>query len=337
MVALSSLGGGGGAAIPETNGSGSNGYLLREIWIKAGAYSFTAPISGWYKFDAVGAGESGTDINGSPSYKGGAAGGRTIKEHYLIADDVVSVTLGEGGLWGVVNSNPVAGGSTTVVCAARSLSMTATGGNNSGGSGSGGDVNLTGGARPTSNSKGGSSAPSHVRDGWSANDLTSNGLPAGQGGCGLGGPAMSVAGSGSHFQGSRWSNLYAGGAGLTARGGVNPSTNVYAIATNPNGESMPFWDLAQVDGGGGAGSILASVNGGHGGTGAGGGGGQVANSGCGNGGILGGGGGGTQNSVYGGNGGNGGGGGCGGDGDPGNGGDGCVFIFWKELTERAAP
>jgi hypothetical protein len=290
------------------NGPGSNNYMRREMYLIAGAYSFVAPADGWHKIDAVGAGESGTGDLGTPQGFGGAAGGRSIKEIYLFAGDVVNVTVGAGGV--PTGSNHGPGGSTTVICAARSLSMTITGGSNAGGVGSGGDVNLTGGARPTIRSTGGASAPSHLATGVSQGALEDSG------GAGIGGTSGFSSGVKGGGGGSHGASVGSGGGqGLTAA----------------SGQPSPFWDLSQVDGVGGVGAAV----GGNGGPGAGGGYNDATDGGRGNGGILGGGG--SSAALRSGNGGNGGGGGGSRNGPGGRGGPGAVFIFWDEVTERAAP
>ena len=98
--------------------------------------SWTVVYSGWYRISALGAGGSGgaifyTTTGGAAS--GGAGGGFCEKEIYLIAGNVLTITIGAGGAPALssVSGTGVAGnagGNTTVVCAARGLSLTANGG-----------------------------------------------------------------------------------------------------------------------------------------------------------------------------------------------------------------
>jgi hypothetical protein len=297
------------------DGPGSNGYLKRKKWLEAGSFAFSAISTGWHKIDAVGAGASGCYT------KGGASGGRSIKEIYLEKGDEVLVTVGLGGDRTLGDSGNVSnpGGTTTISCAARGLLMTVTGGGvANGGTATGGDVNLSGAGASSSN-QGGSAAPSANANGHQAQ---------GRGGAGVGGSSYSMGGASSHHDSYRSD----GAPGFMARGGKYMSSTYSA---DSNGERIEFWDLADVDGGGGSrvDSNGVAIAGGDGGHGAGGGTNSGTGGNGGSGGILGGGGFGLE---LGGDGGNGGGGG-GTNYRSGRGGDGCVFLFWNEVSERAAP
>ena len=97
--------------------------------------SFTAPRTGKYLLTAIGGGAA--DLN---SGRGGGAGGFAQKLVSLASGDVVSFTIGAGGV-----SNGAAGGNTTLT--APGVSLTANGGTTTaGGTASGGDVNVQGGS-----------------------------------------------------------------------------------------------------------------------------------------------------------------------------------------------
>ena len=325
---------GGNSKSPQTNGPGSNGYFRRIVYNKAGSYSHTATKTGWHKFDLVGAGGGGSGDQSSYA-KGGCGGGRSIKEIYLYKGDVVLIVICAGG----VGSTTIGGdgGSSTVNCAARSLSLTCTGGDGgsstpSAGVGTGGDINLTGGGQPsgTNGNSAGAAAPSHLAD---AEDMVSHV----SGGAGLGGVpsgSNSYAGASSHnIPTGRSKN---GANGLTAKGGELRQTTDPNTGNSQHGESKPFWDLADVDGGGGAYSEVSGSQG-DGGCGAGGAGNISGSGSAGNGGILGGGGRSTGSSSFPGHGGNGaGGGGVAENTEGGDGGDGLLYLFFDELTPREA-
>lgn len=312
------------------NGPGSNGYWRRKMWLSAGAYTFTASKTGRHKIYALGGG------GGANGVGAGAGGGLSCWEGNLVAGDVVTVTVGAGGTQNSDSTSAGAGGTTAVVCAARSLSMTANGGQGgtdnsarAGGTSTGGNVfNYTGGGAQASGYQyGGSSSATPDGDGLTpTGNATKN--------AGLSWCRQQFPNSGNVYAGgSRWQhaaiNGYHGANGLATRGGLATPANTLATPFM-HGEAAPFWDLTDVDGGGGAGGNGSGVLPGNGGPGAGGGAG-ASNASGGNGGFGAGGGRGL-NGNHGGNGGNGGGGGAGGASWGGRGGDGAVLIFWDEVA-----
>jgi hypothetical protein len=209
--------------------------------------SFTVPATGWYRISALGPGGSGgaifaTASGGSAS--GGEGGGFCEKEIYLIAGDVLTIVIGAGGA-GVVSSitgvgvagNP-GGAATTVVCVARSLSLSAGPGNGgnftitnaatvNGGTGgstsTGGDVNYTGGRGGNAN---------HVTLNVEAAGGGGSGSPYGNGGKGgdqIGPGTLGATGGGSiRFSGGNITNTLTptntGGGGTGGPGVDNTAT-----------------------------------------------------------------------------------------------------------------
>lgn len=284
-------------------GPGSNGYFKRKMWLRSGAYSWTAPADGKIKVAALGAGGGADNCNG-----GGA--GLAIGEYDVSEGDVLTLTLGSPGI-GSRYGTTSAGGTTTVVCGDAGISITANGGPvgtsvvATGGDASGGNViNSTGGG--TNTNRGGSSSGTPFGDGFRGEDVASSG------GCGWGGSSRTDAGSSSHNP----STHRHGASGLTANGGVEDGA-----APGIHGKSMPFWDLEDVDGGGGGYGSAILDTGGNGGVGAGGAGGRYGGSG-------GFGGGGGKGTDVGGDGGHGGGGGAH-TGGGGSGGQPAVLIWFN--------
>ncbi|WP_395175037.1 hypothetical protein [Roseibium alexandrii] len=307
---------GGTFAISSAFGPGSNGYMRRKLFVAAGAYSWTAPQTGKVKVYAIGPG------GGGGQRRPGAGGGLAEIELDINAGDVLSVTVGPGGLGTIHNVDGNNGGTTTVVCAAQGLNLVANGGEGgkvagaAGGTATGGDVNRAGGA----------GSATAVRGGGSSGGPRSTGFEAlGEGGSGWGGPSNNGSGASSHFPGRSSAITETAASGLMSKGGITYDTT-YGYA-DPFGQSADWWDLHDMDGGGGA---LSKWAGAEGGTGAGGGGRNAFHQG-GNGGF--GGGGGTGN--LGGHGGNGGGGGSGvvtdSVGTGGRGGDGAVIIYFNPI------
>jgi hypothetical protein len=123
---------------------------MNQVFTSSG--TFTAPFTGNYKVTVIGAGGSGGCTDGITA-TGGGGGGASIKNVSLTKSDNVTVTIGVGGT-GVVSGNAGNSGGTTsfgVHCSATggsgglyyTASTTSSGSN--GGSGSGGDINLSGG------------------------------------------------------------------------------------------------------------------------------------------------------------------------------------------------
>ncbi|MBB4145821.1 hypothetical protein [Rhizobium rhizoryzae] len=307
-------------------GPGSNGYWRREMWLRAGSFSFTVKKSGKMKIYAGGA------AGGGGYQYPGASAGMACDERDYVQGDVITITIGAGGVGANQATNGGDGGTTSVVCAARGLNLVltgATGGRNGGsgmtaGAATGGNQFNRSGAVPPAGSAAG-------YGGCSSASPFANGFASAQtGGAGWGGPARASGGASSH----RSSVGSEGAPGLLSKGGIPWSTS----ATYPrgdSGESQPWWDLVDFDGAGGA--TWSNANGptGNGGVGAGG----AANSTSsgqivgGQGGLGGGGGAGAGGS--GGAGGNGGNGASGGgsviSGLGGAGGDGLCIIYWDEV------
>lgn len=337
-VAVSNSVGGGSSSIAvasSTSGPGSNGYNRRRRWLHRGAYSWTVP-TGVTKIKIAGLGAGG-GANRCP----GAGGGLSIGEYPVTAGQVISITVGTGGLGTVFDIAANAGGTTTVACLAASINMVCNGGQGAasntvsvraGGTATGGNiVNAAGGSANSflSNSvisgQGGSSSGTPWGDGKPGNDFKYGGLGWGTKTIPT---ADSFGGDSCHYE----TKSLSGANGLLVKGGLS---NANAVG-DFDGESAEFWDLDEADGGGGAspaGSAGNPQDGGRGGFGSGGGGGSSQGA---NGGFGGGGGGvksGLSGARYAGNGGNGGGGGglgstTGGSIPGGNGGDGAVFIWY---------
>ena len=114
-----------------------------------GSFSYTAPVSGWALVWAWG-GAGGGRGNSANSGAGGAGGGGAFKRIYILAGQVISGTVGAGGL-GALNAAAPSGGTTTVNLPDGSqIGGTGGTGGNTGaappGVGFGGEANSTGGA-----------------------------------------------------------------------------------------------------------------------------------------------------------------------------------------------
>lgn len=321
----------GGKRSPQHRGPGSNGYFRREMWAHAGAYTWTAPKSGKIRIIVAG------PASGANRHSG-AGGGMAIHESLISTGDTVNVTVGAGSLGSTAANAVAAAGTSTVVCDAASISITANGGGGhtsdgaTGGSSAGGNVsNYKGGDGEPSNQTGGASCAKPWGDGENSQSDRHGGLgwapdiPVGSG---------TYGGSGSATAAIR--DSYAGGSGLTARGGVALTSTTNARgngADSIHGGQFPWWDVTDIDGGGGGGSGGPNNEHAAGSGGPGGGGGGSYNAPAGDGGIFGGGG--SSHTLSGGNGGNGGGGGSSQSRSGGRGGDGLVIIFW-DTDEDAA-
>lgn len=293
-----------GAAIATTKGPGSNGYRQRKLFLKAGAYTWVAPFDGKIKGQVIGAGGGGGDR------RCGASGGYSEFETQVSKGDILLITLGAGGEGKEIYVNGDDGGATTIVCAAAgiNIAITGAGGGHStvvplGGVATGGDINFNGVDGLITQYSGGPSSANPRGNGFGTTFI---------GGCGWGGPSNNNTGSSSHRAGIAGVQGEIAANGLTAKGGTSFDTT-YGYA-DPQGHSNPdWWDLEDLDGGGGA---VAKWSGADGGLGAGGGGSIVG--GGGNGGIGGGGGMGSGTSGVG---------KCGGDGGNGGGGGACATSF----------
>lgn len=77
----------------------------RQSYTTAGTYTFTAPVSGFYRITVVGAGGGGGGVYAtaqqSSAAGGGGAGGYAIKVIWLDAGTTVTVIVGKGGFGGI--------------------------------------------------------------------------------------------------------------------------------------------------------------------------------------------------------------------------------------------
>ncbi|WP_324134166.1 hypothetical protein [Bosea sp. (in: a-proteobacteria)] len=300
---------------------GSNGYWRRDVYRVPGTYTWTAQKSGRVRIQAIGAA-----AGGSGSYPG-ASGSFGEKTLTVSAGQTLTVVLGAGGAGSVAGTTSGNGGNT-------SISGTPVGGTALGLTGALGakqdapatfgtagaatgpwDLSFEG-AVALSASRGSSASASPFGAGVSNS--------AGTGGAGWGGPTVSSGGASTHSRGGPGIN---GAPGLTAKAGTySEAPNTMAL----NGEAGPFWDLRDVDSGGGSvGPGSTNYAGGIGGPGAGGGGAGAASA-SGGPSILGGGTGNSSGSSAAPKSGHGAGGGANSGQTGGDGGDAFVMIFWDE-------
>lgn len=80
--------------------------------------SWTAPVTGWYKFLIIGGGGGGGGGNNSSSQHigggGGASGERLELYKYVIANTALTYTIGAAGSGGASNTDGSSGGNTTI-------------------------------------------------------------------------------------------------------------------------------------------------------------------------------------------------------------------------------
>jgi len=336
--------------------------------------TFSAPFSGEidiYCIGAGGSGEAAKDVNsgGNKAGTGGGAGGTAIKKSLAVtAGDTFTIVVGAGGTIGAHNNSPNAnaGGSTSVNSNDVTCALTANGGGAgqvdgtgaSGGTGSGGDLNFTGGDSGLVNLDGtgnykpwrasGGGAVGLASNGFSSGSITGGGNRPGMGatgGAGLGGSSvsLSIGSNSSDFYGvsGGGGGLGEGGAALT--GNSNNALNLTsegglgffdADTTRPSTTTAYFYGRSEgtigVLYGQGSNNNVSTSDAGIGG---GGGGSYLASNNSGDGGAFAGGGGfrGTSNAVAG-YGGYGGGGGGGLECYPGAGGSGCVIVIYNSLS-----
>lgn len=327
----------------------------RDMFMVAGSKTFTIP-DGITMIRALVWGAGGNGATGTANYPGGGAGGGFV-EHWWDCIPGTSLSLVIGAAGGSAGSN---GGSSSLVDSVSSISLTATGGAGgiasptsgaSGGTGSGGNITAVGGAGGYGSSTysgvhgGGGAAGSWLGVGGRGGKFIDFNSNAGCGGGAIGpnnhggsisGSSGFPCGSGAGVWGPGHCDLSTtvganGGSGLVpGNAGIN-GVSSYTISQPTPGSGSAWWEIYDLDGGGGASGPHSGFNGADGGPGAGGGGaaGSTTAFFAGNGGILGGGGG-----CYGGNGGNGGNGGGGGAGNNsatpgfGRGGDGLIIIYY---------
>ena len=149
----------------------TGGAACTTLYTTPGSHTWTAPADCTVVIQAVGAGGSGGGIsrddtdNMEVAVSGGSGGGYSRKKVSLSSGDVLSFTVGAGGAYQFLNDNGTDqignAGSATTVTGPNSLSLTANGGSGgvgrrvtsgdltfatqpTGGTASGGDLNVTG-------------------------------------------------------------------------------------------------------------------------------------------------------------------------------------------------
>jgi hypothetical protein len=164
------------------NMSASGTIASTVIFASASTFTIPAGIT-QMKVTVIGGGAQGTQSSGAT----GCGGGSAIKWLTgLTPGNTLAITVGIGG-WNNGTATSVAGGTSSVASGTQTITtVSATGGNTSGGTGSGGDMNFTGGA--TSASVGGDAGPSN----YSGMGGTSSGGLFGGGG---GGTAIGAQGA----------------------------------------------------------------------------------------------------------------------------------------------
>ena len=148
------------ALTPDSGGTGVQWTVKSPIPTVAGftaSSTWTCPAGVYYaKFTVTGGGAANA-TNAAVSPPGGAAGGTTIAWRAVIPGTVYTVTIGAGGAGqtgAAINGN---GGGTSSVTGSGFTTLSASGGGGgltgeyftSGGTSSGGDINLTGGGTAT--------------------------------------------------------------------------------------------------------------------------------------------------------------------------------------------
>lgn len=143
----------------------SNGYRRRRMWLTAGSFSWTVPddlpvgADGYGRIRACviggGGGPSGALSEGTE--RSGGGGGFSLKDGIRVRPgDTASITVGAAGLIANLNSNPSStvhyAGSSSITIAGVTITGTGAQGR-IGGSGSGGDINTSGGT-PASGASG---------------------------------------------------------------------------------------------------------------------------------------------------------------------------------------
>jgi uncharacterized protein (UPF0218 family) len=206
----------------------------------------TIEESGWYRWSLVG--PAGSGARASAGASSGAGGGAFCeKTKYMTVGDVVTINLGSPGAAPAGdNTNGNDGWDSTLVCAARDISMTAGGGKKGtytttngvtktgglGGVATGGDINYDGG-------KGGDAQ--HLTGGIEQGGGGAAGSPAGPGGDGgdaiAASTAIIAAGGGGAIGDKKGGNATAtgdngAGAGTgSAASGTTAGTNKFGIAS----------------------------------------------------------------------------------------------------------
>lgn len=184
--------------------------------------TWTAPLSGWAYFVAIGGGGSGgaqSSAGSNGRATGGGAGGVAIKKAYVTAGSNYTITIGAGGA-PATNAAGNAGGATSV--SGTGVSITANGG--SGGAISTSAVTLNGGAGGTAT--GGDYNGTGGRGG-NITVTTAGNRATGGGGCNIFGLAAGATRGGdlSTTSTSVTFGFATGGGGVGGRGGDLTGTN----------------------------------------------------------------------------------------------------------------
>lgn len=226
---------------------GSNGYWRRQIWDRPGTFTWTATKDGKVKIQAIGAASGASNsLPGNPGHYG-------EKTLYVVAGQSLTIVVGTGGVGSDANNNLSQAGSTT------SISGTPVGGT---------PLVLPGAPAVNSatNNYGTATVPSGPWDKFFGGGIGSaaskfKGSPAsaspfgpgvhadvdsGPGGQGWGGRSRANTGASSHRNGT--ADNFISAPGRTARGGV---TSLGAQVATLMPESLPFWDLEDIDSAGG--------------------------------------------------------------------------------------
>jgi hypothetical protein len=292
---------------------GSNGYWRRDILFRPATYTWVAKKAGKIKIQAIG---SASGASGNHSGASAGFGERTLT---VAVGDTLTIVIPAGGSGTVgsvlsqsganlsISGTPV-GGTPLTIAGALGVNQN-------------GPVLGTGGvpAGPWDKSYQGSVSSGANKGSPSSASPFGPGIPSlGKAGSGWGGPGGISGGGSTHRQGGS-----SAAPGLSAKGG-----SFGGYPRDLDGEVRPFWDLADVDSGAGAGGT-SGTNGGIGGPGAGGG--AAATGTAGGTSALGGGTAYSEIEPVAIKSGFGAGGGPGNTGISGIGGDGIVFIFWDEV------
>jgi hypothetical protein len=234
-----------------------------RFFISSQTYTIAASDAGIYRLSIMGAGGSGAvqaDAGGKVSATGGGGGGFSEKILSLASGDALVITIGAGGAGQVsaAYAAGVAGGDSSIVCAAIGLNMTAGGGKGgvggtangtyaggAGGVGAGGDLNATGGAggeivqpagASTLYASGGGAAGSPFGTGGHGGNMSADaGVNPSTGGGGVGG------GHGGAITGLN--EKATGGGSAMESGAANTTT-----PTSPGRNGLGLYSTTSIDG-----------------------------------------------------------------------------------------
>ena len=255
------------AAKPPAQGQpGSNGYWRRQIWDRPGTFTWTAQKDGRVKIQAIGAASGGSaSINGNPGHYGektlnvlagqtltivvGAGGDGSLRGVFSNAGQTTSISGAPVG--GTALALPGAPGVRDDISSPATASATLPSGPWDKSFGGGVHTNML-----YAKGRGGPASASPFGPGVFC-DAEGHGKGA-TGGNGWGGPSRGSSGASSHRVGLQDASVSAWGK--TTRGGT------FQVPS----EVLPFWDLEDVDSGGGIQPNIQSPPGYQAGAGAGG-------------------------------------------------------------------